>query len=126
MAAGCGSSEPGEPDAAPETNEPAVWDPCEELPDDVIAGIGFDPSSMEREIAGVEQPGWQICTWRGERKGLTILTTVTRSLDSLRDEADNVDKRSVAIPDPDSQIWRPAHSIDTVCEIMWPIGDGAG
>ncbi|MFI9509422.1 DUF3558 domain-containing protein [Nocardia sp. NPDC052566] len=75
--AGCGSSTVGSPatdttTAASTTSaaaitsanpSAAVWNPCD-LPDSAISATGLDPATEVKDVAGVEFPGWKVCSWR--------------------------------------------------------------
>ncbi|MFD6108386.1 DUF3558 family protein, partial [Nocardia salmonicida] len=66
-AAGCASTESGK--AQPSTSADqaaataALWDPCGQIPDGTLVGLGMKPASKESGIFGVEEPGWKICRW---------------------------------------------------------------
>ncbi|MBU4617192.1 hypothetical protein A6I87_13225 [Prescottella equi] len=81
--AGCGStSVEGQAETTkPEAGEP-TFDPCS-IPEDVLRGLGMDPASEERDIGGVKQPGFSLCTWSGSNKLITVFAT-GRTLDEVR------------------------------------------
>lgn len=77
---GCGNSNNGTPTAssttATSTTSPAktsakpdaaLWDPCA-LRDDAISGTGLDPATKDKNVAGVQFPGWKVCSWRANAR----------------------------------------------------------
>ncbi|EME22393.1 DUF3558 domain-containing protein [Rhodococcus triatomae] len=62
LVAGCGTVSGEAQPASPTSGDP-TFDPCDDIPDEAIRGIGLDPETEERGILGVEQPGWRICVW---------------------------------------------------------------
>lgn len=91
LLAGCGSGEvTGE--AAPESvasGEP-VFSPCDDIPAEVLRGVGVDPASPDRDFGGVEYPGWNRCRWPGTAYSVSVLVT-TLSLDEIRASDNTVD-----------------------------------
>ncbi|MFD4181182.1 DUF3558 domain-containing protein [Rhodococcus sp. NPDC058514] len=84
MLAGCGSGTvAGE--ASPEgvaAGEP-VFSPCDDIPDEALRAVQVDPMTESQDIAGVKQPGWNICLWRGPEHALSIFAT-TYTMDDVR------------------------------------------
>lgn len=76
LVAGCSSVEGDAQPVDASVNEPD-FDPCEAIPDVAIRGVGMDPATEERDIMGVHQPGWKMCSWNNRRD------TVTASVSSL-------------------------------------------
>ncbi|MGO4203965.1 DUF3558 domain-containing protein [Rhodococcus sp. TAF43] len=89
--AGCGS-EAVSGDAETEgvaAGEP-VFSPCDDIPDDVVRSLGVDPTTKERDIMGVKQPGWNICGWMGAGPSLSVFAT-NHSLDDVRANQKNTE-----------------------------------
>ncbi|MCJ0906529.1 DUF3558 domain-containing protein [Rhodococcus sp. ARC_M6] len=81
-AAGCGSAVEGA--AEPASGQEGLFNPCTDIPDSVIAGVGLDPATKKVDIEGIEQPGWKICRWTSSWYFLSILST-EYLLDDVRD-----------------------------------------
>lgn len=60
---GCGSaSVEGQAETTSGQAGEPVFDPCS-VPDEALRAIGVDPASESRDIQGVKQPGWSLCSW---------------------------------------------------------------
>ena len=88
FAVGCGSTVEGVPERA--SGQEGLFNPCTDIPDSVIEGVGLDPATESIDIFGVEQPGWKICAWDGSWYGLSILST-RYTTDDIRKNPDYVD-----------------------------------
>ncbi|NRI67778.1 DUF3558 domain-containing protein [Rhodococcus sp. MS16] len=82
---GCGSAVEGE--AEPLSGQAGLFDPCTDIPDRAIEDVGLDPLTKERDLVGVEELGWKICSWTGPWYFVVVLSNVY----SLRDVRDNTD-----------------------------------
>ncbi len=71
-AAGCSSVVEGA--AEPASGQEGLFDPCKDIPDSVLEEVGLDPATEEVDIAGVEQPGWRICSWTGTWFFVSVLS----------------------------------------------------
>lgn len=78
---GCGSAVEGE--AEPLSGQEGLFDPCTDIPDSAIRGVGLDPYTKEVDIAGVEIPGWKICTWSGDWYFVAIFSNI-HSINDIR------------------------------------------
>ncbi|WP_290367640.1 DUF3558 domain-containing protein [Rhodococcus spelaei] len=97
LVAGCGSgSVDGKADAVGAAAGEPVFSPCDDIPGDALAAIGLDPTTATRDIAGVKQPGWNICKWRGASPALSVLAT-SHTLDDVRDNRKNTEFSPVDI-----------------------------
>lgn len=71
LVAGCGTvSGQAEPEN-PTFSQPA-FNPCDDIPDDAIRSIGLDPGTEDRDILGVNQPGWNLCAWNNTSEFVTV------------------------------------------------------
>ncbi|NKT45237.1 DUF3558 domain-containing protein [Rhodococcus hoagii] len=96
--AGCGStSVEGQAETTkPEAGEPA-FDPCS-IPEEVLRAIGLDPASESRDIQGVKQPGWSLCSWNDPDVSFFVTIFATgRPLDSILTDERFTDVTPVAI-----------------------------
>ena len=94
LAVGCGSTIVGEPERA--SGQEGLFNPCTDIPDSVIEGVGLDPSTESVDIFGVEQPGWKICKWSGDWYFFTIFST-EHAIDRVEANPENVDVKSIPI-----------------------------
>ncbi|KJF19543.1 DUF3558 domain-containing protein [Rhodococcus sp. AD45-ID] len=82
---GCGSAVEGE--AEPLSGQAGLFDPCTDIPDSAIRGVGLDPYTKEVDIEGVEIPGWKICSWKGPWYFVVIFSNM-HSLQDIRANTD--------------------------------------
>ncbi|AQA21037.1 hypothetical protein BTZ20_4102 [Rhodococcus sp. MTM3W5.2] len=81
---GCGSETvAGEAEAVGAGAGEPVFSPCDDIPDEALRGVELDPATESQDIAGVKQPGWNICMWRGPEHALSIFAT-TYTMDDVR------------------------------------------
>ncbi|PTR22936.1 uncharacterized protein DUF3558 [Rhodococcus sp. OK519] len=91
LLAGCGSGAvSGDAEAEGTVAGEPVFSPCDDIPDDEIAKLGFDPMTEDRDIMGVKQPGWNICGWMGAGPALSVFAT-TYTLDDVRKNEKNAE-----------------------------------
>ncbi|MGW6694957.1 DUF3558 domain-containing protein [Rhodococcus sp. NPDC054953] len=82
LLAGCGPAPvSGDAEAAGVAAGEPVFSPCDDIPDEVLRGIGMDPATESRDILGVKQPGWNICGWQGDRYSVSIFASTHRLVD---------------------------------------------
>lgn len=119
----CESSTSGSPtsvSAAPVE----LFDPCTGIPDDALQSAGVDPASEERGIAGVDQSGWKICTWKGARYYITVFST-GRTVSEFEQKPGNVDFRDVTIAGRNGREFRVAGaSKELGCDVLLPAQQG--
>jgi hypothetical protein len=104
LVAGCGTVS-GE--AVPEspTASGSAFDPCEDIPDDAIRGIGLDPATEERGIVGVEQPGWRICVWDNMNEIVSVYASGFQ-LESIRQNPDFTEFVDIDLGDLSALMFR--------------------
>ncbi len=93
--AGCESGQTAS-QGATTTAAPALWNPCAEIPDEVLRAAGVDPGTEESGVAGVPQSGWEICGWMAATYGLTVYAT-DKSLAQFETKPGNVGFSDVTI-----------------------------
>ncbi|RVW02556.1 DUF3558 family protein [Rhodococcus spongiicola] len=94
---GCGSGGEGQAETKAQSEEP-VFDPCS-VPEDVLLAIGVDPATEERDIMGVKQPGWSLCSWRETDRAFYFTIFATgRPLDAIRTNERAIDVTSIDLP----------------------------
>ncbi|MFC9790193.1 DUF3558 domain-containing protein [Rhodococcus sp. NPDC127528] len=97
LLAGCGSgATDGKADAVGAAAGEPVFSPCDDIPDEALRAVEVDPATESRDIAGVKQPGWNICKWQGEGSALSVFAT-THSLDDVRVNPKNTDFVPISI-----------------------------
>lgn len=95
LIAGCGSGsmageaevEGGAAGVDGGAGEPA-FSPCDDIPDDALRAVGVDPATEERDIDGIDQPGWNICNWQSADWDLAVFAT-TRTMGEFRNKGGN-------------------------------------
>lgn len=90
----CGSTVVGEPERA--SGQEGLFNPCTDIPDSVIEGVGLDPATESVDIFGVEQPGWKICKWSSDWYFFTIFSN-EYTVEQLQANARYVDVESIPI-----------------------------
>jgi len=91
LLAGCGSGDvTGEAAPASGTATEPLFSPCDDIPDESIRALGFDPTTEDRDVLGVKQPGWNICGWMGPGPALSVFAT-TYTLDDVRANDNNTE-----------------------------------
>ncbi|RVW02559.1 DUF3558 domain-containing protein [Rhodococcus spongiicola] len=98
--AGCGSTSEGQAETKAQSEEP-VFDPCS-IPEDVLLAIGVDPATEERDIMGVKQPGWSLCSWNDSDVSFFVTIFATgRPLDTIRTNERAIDVTPIDLPGRD-------------------------
>ncbi|PPJ39674.1 DUF3558 domain-containing protein [Nocardia nova] len=121
----CNSGDDGTNGSATTTAAVKLWDPCTQIPDDVLRKTGVDPATKESGIAGVHQSGWEICSWKSPKYYLNVLST-GRSVQEFETKEGNVDFRDVTIAGRQGREFRVAGaSKDTTCNVVFPAQQGA-
>ncbi|WP_223263393.1 DUF3558 domain-containing protein [Rhodococcus sp. MTM3W5.2] len=95
--AGCGSETvAGEAEAVATGAGEPVFSPCDDISDDALRAVEMDPATESRDIIGVKQPGWNVCSWAGPAYDLTLFAT-TRTIDEVRSNKKNTKFENVDI-----------------------------
>ncbi|MFD4354316.1 DUF3558 domain-containing protein [Nocardia sp. NPDC058518] len=130
--AGCSSTERG--NAQPSTSvDPAaataaLWDPCSQISDGTLVGLGLKPSSEESGIFGVEEPGWKICRWTEDEVpanfSMAVYSTV-HALDEIRTKPGNVDFKDVTVAGRSAVQYRDSvRAADEFCLLAFATASG--
>nr|WP_246045173.1 DUF3558 domain-containing protein [Rhodococcus oryzae] len=89
MLVGCSSeSVAGEAEAVGAGAGEPVFSPCDDIPDEELTTVGMDSATESRDVLGVKQPGWNVCSWSGSQHDLTVFAT-TYTLDDVRSNKNN-------------------------------------
>ncbi|WP_280244863.1 DUF3558 domain-containing protein [Nocardia abscessus] len=107
----------------------ALWDPCTQVPDEQLQRIGVVSSTKKSGIAGVEQPGWKVCSWHDAASqwnySLGVWSTIY-SIDDLRKKPGNVDFVSINVRGRDGFRFRNTSDVEGEdCDLAFPAGQGA-
>ncbi|MDI9917010.1 DUF3558 domain-containing protein [Rhodococcus sp. IEGM 1379] len=70
---GCSASVEGTPTRA--AGQAGLFDPCAAVPDEALRAAGVDPADESKDVEGVQQPGWETCSWDGGDFYLTAFST---------------------------------------------------
>lgn len=101
-----------------------LWDPCTQIPDDVLRKTGVDPATKESGIAGVHQSGWEICNWKGKQYTVNVLSG-KRSVQEIENKDGNVDFRDVAFAGRQGRQFRvEGASKNDTCDVVFPAAQG--
>ncbi|MEA1796488.1 DUF3558 domain-containing protein [Rhodococcus sp. 1.20] len=122
-AAGCSSVVEGA--AEPASGQESLFDPCKDIPDSVLEEVGLDPATEEVDIAGVEQPGWKICSWTESWYYLSIFSTES-SIETTKQNPNYVGFKPVTIGQRDGVEFHLQADADLVrCFVALPAAQGA-
>lgn len=128
-ATGCNATNEGTATPASATDQStaneALWDPCAQIGDDVLAQLGVDPSTEDDTISGVEHvPGWKLCSWhdKASRWNYTLgVWATTHTIEESKKDPNNVDFTDVSIAGRDGVQFRRANDDkDDVCYLSFP------
>lgn len=101
-----------------------TFSPCDDIPDEVLRGMGLDPATEERDIVGVPQPGFHICDWRGRGYSVGVFATV-RSMDDVRRSDRNEEFQPVVVGSREAMTYREVADADRRrCDVAVSTGDG--
>ncbi|WP_169811057.1 DUF3558 domain-containing protein [Nocardia amamiensis] len=123
VAAGCGPDTDGSdpPSSITDTSAAtaALWDPCTQIPAQVVQKIGLTPSSKRSGIAGVEEPGWKVCSWNNEDFSVGVFSTINK-VDDFKKKADNIGFKDVTIAGRQGVEHRMASDrFDETCSLLF-------
>ncbi|WP_431957159.1 DUF3558 domain-containing protein [Nocardia lijiangensis] len=123
--AACAGSTEGTATTSTSAAQAALWNPCTELPDDLLRQIGVRPATEESGIAGVHQSGWEICTWAAPKYFLTVFST-SHTTAEVRNKPGNVMFDDVEVADRVATQYRvQGASMDLTCDLLFEARQGA-
>lgn len=104
----------------------ALWDPCTQVGEDVLAQVGVDSSTKDTTISGVENvEGWKLCSWHNKRSRwdytLGIWSTI-HTVDEIKADPNNTDFTDITAAGRSGIQFRKAHdaAYNSVCYIAFP------
>ncbi|WP_253782426.1 DUF3558 domain-containing protein [Nocardia amikacinitolerans] len=122
-AVGCVDNTSGSPTTT-STAAAALFNPCTGISDDAIRAAGADPATEESGIAGVHQPGWEICRWKSPTFFLTVFST-GRTVAEFEHKPGNVEFQDVMVAGrPGRQFKVEGASKDDLCDVLFPAAQG--
>jgi hypothetical protein len=126
MLVGCGSeSVAGEAEAVGAGAGEPVFSPCDDIPDEALRGVELDPATESQDIAGVKQPGWNICMWRGPEHALSIFAT-TYTMDEVRSNKKFEEFHPIVLGDRSGTTFREVADKDRRrCDVAFESDGGA-
>ncbi|SDE23212.1 DUF3558 domain-containing protein [Rhodococcus tukisamuensis] len=104
--------------------EPVI-SPCDDIPDEVLRGVGLDPATESRDIRGVKQPGWSVCRWDGIGYIQSVFAT-THTLDDFLANKRNTDFQRQEVGDREAYSYREV--VDDKresCDVVLRTADGS-
>ncbi|MFE3544769.1 DUF3558 domain-containing protein [Nocardia sp. NPDC059177] len=128
---GCSTTEDG--NAQPSTTDTAVataalWDPCSEIPEATLTGLGLNPGSKRSGILGAEEPGWKICRWTDAEYPSNYSTAVystTHTIDEVRTKPGNTNFEDIVIAGRTGvQYTDSSHAADEYCVVAFETATG--
>ncbi|WP_167768974.1 DUF3558 domain-containing protein [Nocardia sp. CS682] len=77
----------------------ALWDPCTQLSDDALRSTGLKPETKEKDVAGIDPTGWQVCGWQAAGSGWYDLAVMSGevTLDQFRQRTDLRDFETLTV-----------------------------
>ncbi|WP_330232110.1 DUF3558 domain-containing protein [Nocardia sp. NBC_00508] len=127
VASGCGSNTNGT--ATPSTDMSAatamLWDPCTQVSNSTLQQIGVRADTKRSGVAGVEEPGWKVCSWNNEDFNLGVSTTI-HTVDDFKAKPDNIDFSDISIAGRDGvQHRRSSDRFNELCDLVFPASSGS-
>ncbi|MBF6232244.1 DUF3558 domain-containing protein [Nocardia farcinica] len=121
----CGGTTSGTATTSTSAVEVALWNPCTEIPEDILSRTGVDPHDVEAGIAGVPQSGWEICSWAGPEYFLTVFST-SRTVQEIREKPGNVEFNEIDAAGRRGVQYRvEGAAMHLDCDIVFPAQQGS-
>ncbi|MEV6280096.1 DUF3558 domain-containing protein [Nocardia sp. NPDC051832] len=128
LASGCNSKTDGKPEPTTTDTSAAttvLWDPCTQISDQVLRQVGVDPATKTSGAAGVEEPGWKICTWNNDDFNLVVFSTF-RTVDEFKKKSENVDFVDTTVGGRSGMRYRQVDDKDDrICDLIFPAKQGS-
>ncbi|GAB2656024.1 DUF3558 domain-containing protein [Nocardia goodfellowii] len=128
VASGCGSKTEGKggPTATNTSAATAtLWDPCTQVSDQALKQVGVKPETKESGVAGVEEPGWKVCSWNNADFDLVVWST-TFGIDDFKKKDGNTDFKDIAVAGRSGVTYHRARdTANEDCDLVFPAAQGA-
>ncbi|WP_169812962.1 DUF3558 domain-containing protein [Nocardia niwae] len=103
----------------------ALWDPCTQVSNNTLRQIGVRPDTKRSGVAGVEEPGWKVCSWNNDDFNLGVSTTIY-TVDDFKAKPDNVNFSNISIAGRDGvQHRRESDRFNELCDLVFPANIGS-
>ncbi|WP_225726762.1 MULTISPECIES: DUF3558 domain-containing protein [unclassified Nocardia] len=132
LTSGCGPDKQGQPTPTTVNTSAAtaaLWDPCTQISDGTLQGLGVVPSTRKSDVAGVAEPGWKVCAWHDSTSdwnySLGVWSTI-HTVEEFKKKPDNVDFASISVGGREG--FRFHTVTDTAkadCDLVFPSSQGA-
>ncbi|MFI5534868.1 DUF3558 domain-containing protein [Nocardia sp. NPDC051900] len=128
VASGCDSGTNGT--ATPSTTDTsaataALWDPCTQVSNSTLQQIGVRPDTKRSGVAGVEEPGWKVCSWNNDNFNLGVSTTIY-TVDDFKAKPDNINFSDLSIAGREGvQHRRSSDRFNELCDLIFPAKFGS-
>ncbi|WP_330230881.1 DUF3558 domain-containing protein [Nocardia sp. NBC_00508] len=120
---GCGTTTGGSATTST-TAAKALFNPCTEISDDVLRAAGLDPATEEPGIAGVDQSGWEICSWDAPKYLITVFST-GRTVSEFERKPGNIEFKDVTVAGRQGRQFKvDGATKDLGCDILFPASQG--
>lgn len=129
---GCSTTEEGNAQPSSTTDiaaaTAALWDPCSEIPESTLTGLGLDVTSERSGILGADEPGWKICRWEDDafpsNYSVGAYSTI-HTIDELRTKPENIEFKDVTLAGRAGVQFRISHyDADEDCSVAFPTASG--
>ncbi|MGQ4599964.1 DUF3558 family protein [Nocardia sp. R6R-6] len=101
-----------------------LFDPCTGIPENALTTAGLDPATKQVGVGGVEQPGWEICGWKGADYTLGVFSTSASAAEFER-KPGNVDFQDITIAGRAGRQFRVEGAAkDQMCDVLFAAGQG--
>ncbi|MEU7765146.1 DUF3558 domain-containing protein [Nocardia sp. NPDC049190] len=133
VAAGCGTETRGmtAPSTTADISAPtaALWDPCTQVSDQQLQQIGVVSSTKKSGVAGVEEPGWKVCSWHDKPSqwdySLGVWST-NHSADEIKNKPQNIDVIEINVSGRHGFRFRKSSDTDAEdCDLVFSAIQGA-
>ncbi|WP_051022339.1 DUF3558 domain-containing protein [Nocardia pneumoniae] len=127
----CGGDESGGSPPATSTQatsasgtQAQLFDPCTGIPENALTAAGLDPATEQVGVGGVEQPGWEICGWKGADFTLGVFST-SGTVAEFERKPGNVEFQDVTIAGRAGRQFRvDGAAKDQMCDVLFSAKQG--
>ncbi|MGY1900320.1 DUF3558 domain-containing protein [Nocardia gipuzkoensis] len=103
----------------------ALWDPCTQVSNSTLQQIGVRPDTKRSGVAGVEEPGWKVCSWNNDDFNLGVSTAIYTVAD-FKAKPDNISFTDISIAGRSGvQHRRTSDRFNELCDLIFPASSGS-
>ncbi|WP_327115404.1 DUF3558 domain-containing protein [Nocardia sp. NBC_01730] len=133
VASACGSQTEGTATpstvADPSAASAALWDPCTQVSDQLLQQIGVVSSTKKSGVAGVEQPGFKVCSWHDAPSQWSyslVVWSTTHTVDDFKKKPENTDFVNISVSGRDGFSFKTTTGANRDdCDLIFPADQGA-